>query len=302
MNIKNIDIDVPHNLKNGSISYKFSLDKCELVAIENHKTVPVHVHNFDELVFVLSGTAVHIIDNEQYPILRGDVFVVRRNHKHGYTNTKHLKIVNVLYQREYFESLKTKFANLPGSSALFVHEPLFRKKQKFKSKLHLTSEQLQKVSKIMSLMVSEQDDEWEGTSISKEYIFNLIVINVCKFFSKQTSGRPKTLLKISAAIDFIEQNFEKPISNELLSNITNLTPGSFRYSFKKVTGLSPIDYIIRMRIEKSADLMSKNSRMRVIDAAFQSGFENSAYFTKKFKEIIGMTPIDYLKKQRSLIG
>ncbi len=294
--------DYPHDVKKGTILHKFSKDRCELVKLENQPEVLVHVHNFDELVFILGGSAVHIVDNEQYPIIRGDVFVVRGNHKHGYSNPKHLNIVNVLYQREFFESLKKGFAKLPGFNALFVHEPLYRKKHKFKSKLHLESQQLQTISKILNLMISEQNDEWIGTPESKELIFELIVINVCKFFSQQTSPRPRALLKISAAIDFMEHNFEKSISNSMLANIADMPEVSFRYSFKKITGLSPIDYLIRMRIEKAANMMADDSSIRVTDATFSTGFENSAYFTRKFKEIIGMTPMAYLKKQRSLLG
>ena len=294
--------DYPHDVKKGTILHKFSKDRCELVKLENQPKVPVHIHNFDELVFIFGGSAVHVVDDDNYPIIRGDVFVVHGNQKHGYSNSKHLNIVNILYERDYFESLKIKFANLLGFNALFVHEPLYREKQKFKSKLHLNSQQMHKVSKLLNLMIIEQKDEWVGTAASKECIFELIIIDVCKCFSELNLPRSKALLKISAAIDFIEQNFEKPISNELLSNISKMTQGSFRYSFKKITGLSPIDYVIRLRIEKSVDLMSKNSRMRVIDVAFQSGFENSAYFTRKFKELIGMTPMAYIKKQRTMIG
>jgi len=44
--------------------------------------------------------------------------------------------------------------------------------------------------------------------------------------------------------------------------------------------------------------MEKNSNIRVIDASSATGFWNSSYFTKKFKAVIGMTPMEYLKKQR----
>jgi len=294
--------DYPHDVKKGTILHKFSKDKCELVTLENQPEVLVHVHNFDELVFILGGSAVHIIDDDTYPIIRGDVFVVRGNHKHGYSNSKHLNIVNVLYQREYFESLKIKFTELPGFNALFVHEPLYRKKHKFKSKLHLNSQQLQKISRLLNFMIVEQNDEWAGTPASKECIFELMVIDVCKCFSELNSPRPKALLKISTAIDFIEQNFDKPISNAVLSSKAGMLESSFRYSFKKVTGLAPIDYLIKLRIEKAADMMTKNSRTRVTDVALNSGFDNSAYFTRKFRDIIGMTPRAYLKKQRSMVS
>ena len=302
MSVKDINVDFPHDLKKSRISHDFSHDRCEFTMLENQDPVPLHTHNFDELVFIFSGSAVHAVDDDQYPIIRGDVFVVRGNHKHGYSNPKHLNVVNVLYQREYFESLKIKFADLPGFNALFVHEPIYRKKHKFKSKLYLNSQQLQKVSRLLNFMTIEQQDEWAGTPASKECIFELMVIDVCKCFSEFNSPRPKALLKISAAIDYIEQNFYKPISNALLSNKAGMLPSSFRYSFKKVTGLAPIDYLIKLRIEKAADMMAKNSRMRVTDAAMNSGFDNSAYFTRKFRDIIGMTPMAYLKKQRSMVS
>ncbi len=292
----------PNNRKIGRLSHDFPKGQCEISEMKEQPLMPMHTHDFDELVFVLGGSAVHIVDDEKYPIIRGDVFVVRGSHKHSYNNENHLHIVNVLYQREFFETLKAEFADLPGFNALFVYEPIYRKKHKFKSKLHLNSQQLRKMSELLNFMTLEQDNEWVGTPALNKHVFAIIVINVCKFFLEYKSPQPKALLKISAAIDYIEQNFDKPISNELLSNISDMTPGSFRYSFKKITGLSPIDYLIKLRIEKAVNLMTENNRMRVIDAAFQTGFENSAYFTKKFKEIVGITPITYLKNQRSLIG
>ncbi len=291
----------PNGKKTGALYHDFPKGRCEIAELENAPLMPMHTHNFDELVFVLGGSAVHIIDDEEYPIIRGDVFVVRGNHKHGYSNEKNLHIVNVLYQREFFDSLKVEFADLPGFNALFVHEPYYRKKHKFKSKLHLNPQQLRKMSQFLKFMTAEQNDEWVGTSSLNEHIFIIIVINACKFFLEFKSPQPKVLLKISAAIDFIERNFDKQISNSLLANKADMSQGSFRYSFKKITGLSPIDYLIKLRIEKAADIMAKNNRIRVIDTAFKTGFENSAYFTKKFKEIIGMTPMAYLKNQRYMI-
>ena len=294
--------DVPKKKKVGKLSHDFPIGRCEIATLENQPWMPMHTHDFDELVFVLGGSAVHTIDDEEYPIIRGDVFVVRGNHKHGYSNEKNFHIANVLYQREFFESLKHALADLPGFNVLFVHEPFYRKKHKFKSKLHLNARQLRKMSELLNYMTTEQEDIWAGTAALNEHIFSIIVINLCKFFQEVKSPQPKTLLRISAAIDFIEHNFDKPISNEQLANLADMTIGSFRYLFKKITGLSPIDYLIRLRIEKAADIMAKNSGMRVIDVAFKVGFENSAYFTKKFKKIIGITPIAYLKNQRSLVG
>jgi len=293
--------EYPDNGKVGELSHNFPKARCEIATMETQPFMPMHFHDFDELVFILGGSAVHVVDDEEYPIIRGDVFVVRGDHKHGYTNEKNLHLANVLFQRDFFESLKVEFSSLPGFNALFVHEPFYRKKHKFKSKLHLNYQQLRKISQLLKAMIAEQNDEWLGSPALTEHTFILIVVNICRFFMEYKSPHPKALLRISTVIDFIDQNFDKQISNTLLANKANMSPDSFRYSFKKITGLSPIDYLIKLRIEKAADVMTQNNHIRVIDVAFKTGFENSAYFTKKFKEIIGMTPMTYIKKQRSMI-
>jgi len=291
--------DYPHDLKKKEISHYFAKDKCELIPLKNQPAVPVHTHNFDELVFILSGSAVHIIDKEEYPIIRGDVFVVQGNQKHGYKNEKNLNIINLTYQREYFETIKKDYAELPGFKAMFVHEPLYRKKNNFKLKLHLNSKQLLEISQLLNHLSNEQKNEWAGTYASKLHLFNLIIISVCKYFSEFDSPQPKALLKISAAIDYIEKNFDKHITNLALANVTDMSQSSFRNSFKRITGLAPIDYLIKYRIEKAVEMMNENENIQVTDVAFSTGFDNSAYFTRKFKAVVGMTPKKYLKMRAS---
>ncbi len=76
---------------------------------------------------------------------------------------------------------------------------------------------------------------------------------------------------------------------------------TFRHSFKKTIGVSPIDYLIRFRVEKAAEMMAENSKIKVIDAAMAVGFDNSSYFARKFKEVAGITPINYLRQQRKMV-
>jgi len=47
-------------------------------------------------------------------------------------------------------------------------------------------------------------------------------------------------------------------------------------------------------------MMVENSNNSVIDVAMNSGFDSNSYFTRKFKAAIGVTPMEYLKKQREV--
>lgn len=301
MSIKNLSKDIRRKLNRGKIMLDLMNDNCEIIKQENPSIIPLHSHSFDELVFILGGSAIHIIDDQEYPIICGDVFVVTKNQKHGYIQTHNLKIINAIYKQEFFKELKTKYAYLPGFNTLFFHEPFYRKKHQFKSKLHLNSQQLREISPFIDYILSHKDKEWIGTPALNECIFEAIIINTCKYFSQIKSPKPKTLLNVSEAINYIEQNFTESISNEILANLTGMPHSSFRCTFKKTTGLSPIDYLIRLRIQKAVEIMEKNSNINVTNVAFNTGFDSSSYFTRQFKKIVGVLPTTYLKEQRALI-
>ena len=60
------------------------------------------------------------------------------------------------------------------------------------------------------------------------------------------------MLKISAAINYIENNFSKNITIAKLCVVSELPETTFRRTFKKITGSLPIDYLVHIRIEKAA--------------------------------------------------
>jgi len=280
--------------------YNFKNERCVLRIWRHCHSEPVHIHDFDELVIISSGSGIHIIDNERYPIIRGDVFVVCGNHRHGFINTKDLCVLNLLLRRDYLEKLTKEFSHLPGFNTLFVNEPRYRKNQKFKSKLHLNSRQLHKISELIDLIIKEQNCNLTDFNVVCERIFDLIIVFICRYYSKVENSNTKALLKISNAIDFMETNFGQPISVALLAKKSFMAESNFRHSFKKVTGLSPVDFLIKLRIQKATEIIDEHPDYNVTEVLVKTGFENSSYFTKKFKEIVGITPMAYLKEQRTL--
>ena len=55
---------------------------------------------------------------------------------------------------------------------------------------------------------------------------------------------------------------------------------------------TPTEYILRLRVDLSADLLS-NSAMSVTDIAYATGFSSHSYFDRVFKRLKGMTPLEY---------
>lgn len=283
------------------LSYDFGGGDCALIVYEGQVDTYLHTHDFDELVFVLSGTALHIADDEEYPLIRGDVFVVRGNHKHNFLNTRNFQVANIFYKRGFFEKMKDEFSDLPGFQALFINEPRYRKNHKFESKLHLSSQQLNEITKFIHAFEKESEEKRAGYTKVQRRIFETLVIEICRYYTESDKPKSKVLLNISTAIDYMEKKYTEPATIDILAKKAYMSESNFRHTFRKITGLSPIDFLIRLRIEKATEMIANNSNFNVTEVAMRTGFENSSYFSKQFKRITGIAPITYIKKQRVML-
>ena len=104
----------------------------------------LHSHaDFSELVFVLGGYATHIVNEEEYSIKKGDVFVINENTSHSYKDPHHFRICNIMFQPDYFLRDFGDIKSLPGYHSLFVIEPALTQQNGFQSRLHLSPERFE---------------------------------------------------------------------------------------------------------------------------------------------------------------
>ena len=122
-------------------------------------------------------------------------------------------------------------------------------------------------------------------------IINYIYKNKELIEVKNQGKKNENLLKV---LNYIYQNYSSQIKVETLASIMGLSEGETSRTFKKLTGQSPMDYIIHYRI-KIATILLKNTSKSITDIAFEVGFSSSCYFTIAFKKITGLTPSEYKK-------
>ncbi len=181
---------------------------------------------------------------------------------------------------------------------LFYYEPCFRKNQKFKARLHLNPQQLNHIMHLLELMKEERAALKPGHKLIIKNLFEMLLIELCRCYSNIDTPHSKQLFTVGKTIDFLEKNYANEITLSFLAKRVQIPESTFARIFKKMTGCSPIDYLIKLRIEKAVEMMEQDSQLRVTDVSMATGFYNSNYFTRKFKSTMGMTPMAFLKKQR----
>lgn len=258
---------------------------------------PQHHHDdFDEIVIVTGGSALHVVDEDRYPLIRGDAFVVRGNHTHGYYNCERFRYTDILFHYERFDTIAEDLVDWPGFKELFFIEPRYRKNQSFKSKLHLDSHQLEYVLTLVRLMHAEINDNAPSSPAIVESFFRIIVTELSRCYAQMGSAHSRQLFKIASVINLFEHRYADHISIDDMANEAGMTRRTFHRAFKQTIGCAPLEYLLRLRVEKAAELLSAGD-IKVSDAAMQTGFDDSAYFSRQFKAIMGVSPTAYARKE-----
>lgn len=103
-------------------------------------------------------------------------------------------------------------------------------------------------------------------------------------------------LRVKTATSYIQEFYQDPITLEDIADKIHVSRNECCRCFKRVLGISPVDYLIKVRIYFAARLIYKNptSFDTVSELAFTVGFNNASYFNKKFKQYFKCTPTDFM--------
>lgn len=100
---------------------------------------------------------------------------------------------------------------------------------------------------------------------------------------------------IGDIINYIKGNVDSQLSLNSVADHFNLSTGHLSRLFKEITGTKFSDFVITVKFEKAAKMLTGDTKIKVADIAEQLGYSNLNYFTKLFKERYGMTPTQYRK-------
>jgi len=118
-------------------------------------------------------------------------------------------------------------------------------------------------------------------------------------FSCKLSAASRALLRIGAAISHLEVNYQAHLNLDELAQIAHMSKRNFLRSFQSALRISPIAYLVQLRVTRGASLLRRTD-LTVTEVAFQVGFRDSNYFARQFHKVLGLTPSQYRKQQARL--
>ena len=104
-----------------------------------------------------------------------------------------------------------------------------------------------------------------------------------------------TIIAIEKVQRHIKLNYQENISRDNLASIIEMSPDHLSRMFKKHVGKTIKDFTNELRIDSCLIDLQRNEK-KIVDIAFDAGFEHISSFNRVFKKIKGMTPSEYKKK------
>lgn len=254
---------------------------------------PWHYHPQWELTYIKKGTGILYIGNTIRNFNEGELVLVGQNLPHCWRNQT--------LKGEMVESTFIQWdENLLGEQ--WLAHPEFQSianllKHSHKGILFNSKDAIKVLVKIENLtQLSPFERLWHFVDIlhTLSSFETKIISNDADFaINHQVSKR------IDKLIDYVENNYQNQITAADLASITYLTPSSFSKFFRKVFQKTFTAYLNELRISKACILL-RNSDKQVEDIAFSCGYNNMAFFHRRFKKMMGTTPALY-RKSLSLI-
>lgn len=244
-----------------------------------HSTL--HTHHCTELFYVIRGKGNFIVEDEVFDVKKDDLVIVNPNIEHTEVSldSSPLEYIVLGIEGLTFSSDITDLNNNYNiyNYQHYKHEVLF----------------------YLEALLREVEAEESDYNVVCQNLLEVLIINMVRRTNYALSiTASKKMNKECAFIKrYIDSYFSENITLDKLSELSHMNKYYLVHAFKKYIGLSPINYLIEVRIQESKNLL-ETTNYSISQISNFIGFSSQSYFSQSFKKNTGQTPNEYRKSKK----
>lgn len=248
----------------------------------------IHHHDFFEISIILQGESLYLIDNEWRTVRSGDILLFNPGVDHA-----EKQLLNT-----YSHQLHIGIRNFILHGLAQNHFPTTQ------SLLSMQDSQLKIFDKAWQLIEEFNQQQTNFNLMGKALVMEMMILILRSLEKKerlsdetQASQNDRMHQVVQLIMTYMENNYAKDISIEQLATLYYVSPTYLSKIFKDLTGVSPINYLIQIRLKKAHELLTTDD-LTVKEVAKAVGYEDAYHFSKSFKKHFGTSP-SLVKKQEN---
>ena len=235
-----------------------------------------HYHDFYELYYMMSGNCNYFIDDKVYEVMAGDVVLIPSGviHRTNYISSEHTRILIECSENMVPDSVKNSL-----SSMLYLYRNMPINKEFYNLYKKFDKE--------------VNDPDAYSCEVVKNMI-QMIFYTLARTKSLTKESRKKNNM-IEDVVSYVKENFSQPINLSQVAKDHFISQEHLSRTFKKHTGFGFNEYLTLVRLQHAEQLLKSDDRMSISTIAYNCGFNDSNYFSDKFKKVYGTSPLKYSK-------
>ena len=239
----------------------------------------LHTHPFTEIFFVLNGKGNFLFHRDVQSIKTGDLIIIPPYLEHTEQSIPGmpleyyvLGIDGIAFQEEGRESSAQIFCNFDDHAL---------------------------IGALFDQIYYEVKSGGYGAELICRRLLEVLVLRILRS-SRQLKPVPINAVRMTKECarikEYLDANYADHITLDKLTELTHMNKYYMAHSFAKYTGLSPIQYLNRRRLEAACQLL-RDTDLSISDIAGSTGFSSQSYFTQAFRKAHGVTPMKYRQAQ-----
>jgi AraC-like DNA-binding protein len=159
---------------------------------------------------------------------------------------------------------------------------------------------LESIVRLARLFESPQDAPFLAPLAMREIIYRLLQGDQAARLH-QIASHGGQAHRVMRAVDWLRQNFDKPLSMEKLARDSGMSLSALHHHFKDVTAMSPLQFQKQMRLQEAKRLMISQG-MDAAGAGVRVGYDDPSYFSRDFRRFFGDPPRRHIERMRGEVA
>ena len=250
---------------------------------------PPHTHEFIELVYLFSGEGFHSINEQSFPVKKGDLLFINYKQVHAFQVSRPMNYLNFLMKPEFISKELMNHENLYEIFTLSLFQEFQGGFENSTPIVSFYGKEIMEMEQIFLQMLEEFNQKQAGyKAILKGYmqiVFSRIIRKLQA--DRKSAGY---MNKITPEIfQYIDANCFEKLSLSEIAEKCFYNPSYFSRVFKQSCGRSLTVYIQEKRIAEALRLLSETG-LSIGQVAQRVGYDDLKQFYKQFKKYTGNTP------------
>lgn len=259
----------------------------------DHFFVERHWHEYIEILLILKGAYLVEINLEPHTLREGDLCILNSGELHQITGSDAKgvhdailfdpRILSFSYEDEWQETCIAPFLNrtLTIKNILHPAEPAYAV--------------LLPLVRLLAEQAPGRTDNWYPRckltllELFAQLQFHGLLLPAEDTLSLRDHRR---ITRYKTLVSYMKEHCQEPLTLQQLADLIDCNSQYLCRFFREIAGVSPIRYLIALRIDRACTLLAGTSRP-ITDIALDCGFENISYFIRTFRAHRGCTPREY---------